>query len=147
MLNNSEIKDNQGQMRHVRETDFSSLFWICGMCIVIKPCYVACNLLRTTSPPCGELQKKRTRPEAILGTSSKMKTFIHLHVDWSTAALDPLNSSANHVARSIWDTQQHQALRMTQCPVSAFWYRSGKKPLLHPLIYKQHFSSDLQPCF
>lgn len=106
---------------------FFLLFWVFGMCIVIKPCYLPWNLLRTTSPPGGEL-RKRTRPEAVLCTSIKLKTFIQLHVDWSTTALDPLNFSANHFQRLSWGIQKHQALRMRQHPVSAFWYRS-KKPL------------------
>lgn len=113
---------------------FFFLFWIFGMCIVIKPCYLPWNLLRTTSPPGGEL-RKRTRPEAVLCTSIKLKTFIQLHVDWSTTALDPLNFSANHFQRLSWGIQKHQALRMRQHPVSAFWYRS-KKPLpLHLLSH------------
>lgn len=114
---------------------FFFLFWIFGMCIVIKPCYLPWNLLRTTSPPGGEL-RKRTRPEAVLCTSIKLKTFIQLHVDWSTTALDPLNLSANHFPRLSWGIQKHQALRMRQRPVSAFWYRSKN---LSPFTSSQPF--------
>lgn len=111
----SEAKNIQGQMRRWRK-----MICLSRICILIKPCLLPWNLVRTTSPPGGELWKK----DKTWGTFMHQLQTENFHTApyWlKYDALDPLNFSANHFPSHIWGMQRHSALRMMQCSVIASW--------------------------